>query len=297
MSRHNSRSEVGRALSHHSLRSSAVAERILAHSGLAPPDTVYEIGPGAGLLTAALACRARSVVAVEHDREAWSALRRRFGPESNVRPILGDFIRYPLPRTGTYHVIGNIPFARTSAIMRKLLEEPNPPQEALLVMQREAALRWSGAVRESAVSVIAKTRFDFTVAMAMRRRDFDPPPRVDCAVLKFVARPEPVLARGDIAAFQSFVLRGFGEGRRTLRRNLGPVVDHAAFEAIASRHHLPMDAAPGDLPFGGWRDLFAASIAARRRAGEGARRYSALTSRLTPGDPYAKSPQSDRPHR
>src|SRR5688572_27917473 len=88
MARIDARSQAGRALSQHSLRDCRVASRIVAHSGLAPPDVVFEAGAGDGMLTAERAGTARRVIAVERDRRAWAELKRRFESDRRVTPVL-----------------------------------------------------------------------------------------------------------------------------------------------------------------------------------------------------------------
>ena len=214
MARTDTRTQAGRALSQHSLRDQNVARRIVAHSGLAPPAVVYEVGAGGGVLTAELARVAGRVVAVEQQRSAWSALKCRFAGDPRVAVELGDFLRYPLPARGDYFVAGNPPFAITSALLRRLMSLPNPPVETLLVVQREAALRWSGECEESVASLVAKVRFEFEIRLALRRQDFRPYPRVGCVVLSMRRRERPLLARGAERHFELFLRRQFGRAGR-----------------------------------------------------------------------------------
>jgi 16S rRNA A1518/A1519 N6-dimethyltransferase RsmA/KsgA/DIM1 with predicted DNA glycosylase/AP lyase activity len=108
----------------------------------------------------------------------------------------------------------------------------------------------------SAVSVLASVRFDLTMPLALPRRDFVPPPRVDAAVLKITRKRRPDLDPHLQRAFGSFVSRGFRGTRGTLRRNLAGLVSPAAFDAFVSREALPLDATPGDLTCTQWLSLF-----------------------------------------
>jgi 16S rRNA A1518/A1519 N6-dimethyltransferase RsmA/KsgA/DIM1 with predicted DNA glycosylase/AP lyase activity len=244
-------------LSQHLLRDEKVAQRIVAASGLAPPDTVYEIGPGSGVLTTALARRVKRVVAIEHDRTLIGPLRERFSDWDNVEVVHHDFLRYPVPKTDSYKVVGNPPFALTSPLLRHLLSLPNPPAEAVLVLQAEAALRWAGVVHESVVSVVAKVRFRFEFRLALHRREFAPRPAVDCALLAIVRRPTPLLGAADERRFAEFVAAGFGRGRGSARKNLEKVIGYEQFKAFARGACLPLDAAPGELGVEDWLALFA----------------------------------------
>ena len=176
MHRRDSRGPLSATLSQHSIRHAAVAQRIIASTGLAPPTLVIEVGAGDGILTAEMASRGLTVIAVERDRAAWLRLRDRSAASPNVTPLLQDFLDYQLPRRGQYAVVGNVPFAITSAILRHALSAASPPQALFLLVQREAAFRWGGFDRQSLLSLTTRLCYEPGIRMALRRRDFDPPP-------------------------------------------------------------------------------------------------------------------------
>jgi 16S rRNA A1518/A1519 N6-dimethyltransferase RsmA/KsgA/DIM1 with predicted DNA glycosylase/AP lyase activity len=78
--------------SQHFFRDPARAASVVAHLPLTRHDTVYEIGPGTGLLTAPLAERAGRVVAVEVDPALCAHLRARFAASPHVRIVHADFL-------------------------------------------------------------------------------------------------------------------------------------------------------------------------------------------------------------
>jgi 23S rRNA (adenine-N6)-dimethyltransferase len=278
MARTDLRPPAARTLSQHWLRNSAVAQRVVAHSGLAPPDTVYEAGAGRGMLTAALAERVTRVVAVEQDRACWAELRCRFAGDRRVSPLLGDFLKFRLPLRGRYAVAGNLPFGSTSALLRKLVTSPNPPSVSALIVQREAAVHWAGIGEESVASVTAKVRFEVEVRLALRRRDFEPWPSVDCVLLGLRRRERPAVGPGEEASFRALVQRGFGGGRRTLWENLGKGSAPARFlecEGLGTRTR------PGELSFEQWLHLFrtlapGGSLRIYSRRGRPGRRVGAI---------------------
>lgn len=197
-------------LSQHLLRDQSVAERIIASTGLAPPALVFDLGAGDGALTARLAARACRVVAVEVDRELWTRLRACFRGEPRVEPVLADFLRVDLPRRAPYSVVSNVPFALTARLMRRLQELPNPPGNAWLVLQDEAARKWAGLGHETLASVLLKVRFEVEVALSLRRSDFVPRPAVDSVLVRLRRRPAPVFQGPQARAFEAFVRRAFG---------------------------------------------------------------------------------------
>jgi 23S rRNA (adenine-N6)-dimethyltransferase len=254
-----SRPASAAVLSQHRLRDSAVAARIINHTGLAPPQLVYEAGAGAGTLTEAIAARAGQVIAIERDRALWCELRARFATDPRVRPVLGDFLEERLPRSGAYSVVSNVPFAITARLMRKLLTEPNPPASAYLVLQSDAALKWAGLERETVASVVSKVRFTFTIPLALRRGDFVPRPRVDSVLLAMHRRPAPLLSPSEQPRFEAFVAQGFGAGKATLRRNLEGRMGYRAFQRASHALAIDRDTTPGEVSFEQWLALFRAA--------------------------------------
>ena len=92
------------------LKDSRLAAAIVATSSVRPADTVYEIGPGRGILTAELARVAGKVVAIEKDSGLAEHLERRFARCRNVEIRCGDFLRSALVGP-PYKLFGNLPFA------------------------------------------------------------------------------------------------------------------------------------------------------------------------------------------
>ena len=272
MARVDTRPAVGRVLSQHRLRNASVAQRIVAASGLAPPLPVYEFGAGDGVLTAALARVSPRVVAIERDATLWRRLSERFRGCPSVEVVLGDALTHALPRREAFAVVANPPFGLTSPLIRRLADAPNAPVVAALVVQREAALRWSGLAGESLASLLLKVSFEAEVPLALRRRDFDPYPRVDCAVLVLRARVSPVLSAPEEAVFQRLVEAGFRGPHVRVRSNLERCVPYGRFKALARGRGLPLDAQAAALSFEAW-------VALTRLVGNGQRRREAAKGR------------------
>src|ERR1041384_1142746 len=99
------------------LQSARLVRRIVAMSTIGPSDVVYEIGPGNGIITAALARVASQVIAIEKDPELVRRLRERFRLLDNVEIVERDFLSYSF--RSAYKVFANIPYNRTAQIVRK----------------------------------------------------------------------------------------------------------------------------------------------------------------------------------
>ena len=115
-----------RARSQHFLRSPRVAAALVADARVHPGDLVLDLGAGSGRLTAPLADTGARVRAIELD-PLWAArLRDKFAGRSNVTVLEADLLRVPLPAE-PFHVVANVPFHATAAILRRLLDDPRTP--------------------------------------------------------------------------------------------------------------------------------------------------------------------------
>jgi 23S rRNA (adenine-N6)-dimethyltransferase len=232
-----------------------LVERLLDLSGIRASDLVYEIGPGHGIITARLARRCGQVVAVERDPLLAARLHRRFAGVPNVAVRAGDFLARPLP-DAAYKVFANIPFNRTADIVAKLTAAPCPPEDAYLVVQREAADRFLGRPRETLRAVLLKPWFEPTVVHHFRRADFVPAPRVDVVMLRLRKRGPPLVPAAGARAFRDFVVYGFTAWQPSLYRALVDMLGPRRSRRIAHDVGLDPAAAPTAVPFAQWLALF-----------------------------------------
>src|SRR5215510_3175666 len=146
------------------LRSAKLVRALIERSSIKHDDLVLDIGAGKGVITDQLLIHCRRVEAIEKDRALCEGLKRLYGNHPRVDVRCCDFMTYSLP-SAPYKVFANIPYTRTTDILRKLLDASNPPQEAWLVVQREAAFKYVGCPyqHETLTSLAFKPWFDFRI--------------------------------------------------------------------------------------------------------------------------------------
>ncbi len=212
-----------KSLGQHFLHEPGILRRIADAVGIAPGDTVLEIGPGPGGLTAELARRAMRLVAIEKDRELAPMLRGRFPA---VTIIEGDALEedwHALTRGGgPVRITGNIPYNITSPLLERALLPPRPVCITFLV-QKEVADRVAarpGGADYGALSVgiqaVARVEKLFTIGAGA----FRPPPKVDSALLRLTPLAEPLIPDAEVEQFRRFVVGLFGFRRKQLIRGL-----------------------------------------------------------------------------
>lgn len=226
------RSRPARAASQHFLRSQALAAELVRDAGIASDDLVFDLGAGSGRLTEALAASARRVVAVELDPLWASSLRGRW---PNVDVVEGDATRVPLPDE-PFRVVANIPFDRTTEILRRLLDDPRTRlARADLVVEWGVALKRASPWPSTLNGVLWGAWYRFALARRLPAAAFDPPPRVDAGVLVVERRAVPLVDESAWRAYRAFVAAGF-------RRGLRPLAPPASLRRHGARAARELDA-------------------------------------------------------
>lgn len=203
----------GRAASQHFLRSSALAAELVRDAGIRPDDLVLDLGAGSGRLTAELARQARRVVAVELDSRWAETLRGRW---PNVDLVAGDATRVALPAE-PFRVVANVPFDRTTAILRHLLDDPGTP-----LLRADVVVEWGVALKRASPwpstlnGVLWGAWYRFALVRRLPATAFDPTPSVDAGVLAIERRPEPLVDERTWRDYRAFVASGFRRGLRSV---------------------------------------------------------------------------------
>ena len=243
------------ALAQNFLRSSQLARRLLDASSITYQDTVYEIGPGRGAITTELARVARKIVAIEKDPLLAQVLCDRFQDTGNVQIVKGDFMRFRIPDQ-EYKIFANIPYNLTADIVRKILYAQPVPREVYLILQKEAAERFSGSPGETQFSILAKAVFDIQIECKLRRTDFIPSPSVDSVLLHIRKHNPPLIHEEEISLYRHFVRFGFGSWKRNLKLAFKPIFTYEQWKRLSKDLRFPQDVTPTELTFEQWMGLF-----------------------------------------
>jgi 23S rRNA (adenine-N6)-dimethyltransferase len=228
---------------------------LLSTSSINGHDIVYEIGPGRGIITAELAQIARKVIAIEKDPILAWQLYKRFQDLDNVQILANDFLQYQI-YDREYKIFANIPYNMTAWIVRKILYTTPVPNEAYLIMQKEAAKKFSGSPKETQFSVLAKPLFDIQIVRELRRTDFEPLPNVDSVLLRVKKRASPLVRKEDVFLYRRFVCYGFGTWKNNLKLIFKPVFSHHQWKRLSKDLHFPLDVIPSKLTLEQWLGLF-----------------------------------------
>ncbi|MCX6623018.1 MAG: 16S rRNA (adenine(1518)-N(6)/adenine(1519)-N(6))-dimethyltransferase RsmA [Acidobacteria bacterium] len=188
-----------------------------------PEPLVIEIGPGQGALTRHLLERAGRVVAIEVDPLLAARLEAEANPRLTV--VHQDVLATDLSQWGEAVVAGNLPYYITSPILTRILAARATLKRAVLLVQKEVADRIAsppGSRDYGYLSVVTQLFTSVETLFKVPPGAFQPPPKVDSAVIRLTPRPVPV---EDADRFLRFAGWCFEHKRKTLRNNLAPHFD------------------------------------------------------------------------
>lgn len=206
------------------LRDPLVVDQIVQSAALVPQETVLEIGPGRGILTAALAGQASALYAIEIDAHYARTLQQRFAALAHVHILQADarfydYGRLPQPLV----VVANLPYSMGMAILQRLLVFRQRLARLVVMLQAEVARRLLAPPASSAygaLSVFFQYHTAITHTLDVSRHAFTPVPAVDSSVITLVPFPALPWPAGDEAWLWRLVKSAFAHRRKTLRANL-----------------------------------------------------------------------------
>lgn len=206
-------------LSQNFLTDKALCERIVEIAGIESTDQVIEIGPGLGALTQAIVNRVdNQVIAIEKDRDMCAILERIF-PSEQLTLLCEDVLEVFLSKlvSNPCIVLGNLPYQITSPIVGLLAENAHLLKRAVLMVQKEVALRMcaeKASTHNSSFSIFCQSYFTTNIAFVVDRSSFFPQPGVDSAIV--VLEPHEQL-KPLPPSFFSFVQASFQKRRKMLK--------------------------------------------------------------------------------
>jgi len=195
---------------------------IASDAGIGSEDVVVEIGAGAGTLTAALADRAKEVIAYEIDENLRPVLEHTLAGRENVRIVYEDFLKKSEPLPASFKVAANLPYYVTTPIIMRLLEGEEKPKSIAVMVQKEVAERLVASPGSGDYGAITASLHLVATAEITRivgRQNFLPPPNVDSAVVLISLVDHGYLPE-EIELARKIIRAAFNMRRKTLSNGI-----------------------------------------------------------------------------
>ncbi|MBN1636180.1 MAG: ribosomal RNA small subunit methyltransferase A [Deltaproteobacteria bacterium] len=230
-----------------------IAERIVASACVTPDETVLEVGPGLGILTALLAREAKQLIAVEKDDDLFAVLIRKFDGFNNLRLVHADILDLDLNELipEKTKLVANLPYNIASQLIIRLIEHARNLTLVVVMVQKEVGQRicaQPGTHAYSALSVLVDSVFQATPGFIVSPKNFSPQPKVDSMVLKLTPKLDPINSR-DMAYFKKSVYCAFAQRRKMLKNSLInlPMLKPHLLQELAERAGIKLNQRPQNL--------------------------------------------------
>ncbi len=211
----------------HFLTDTALIDAIIDLIDPQPGDTLVEIGPGLGAMTLPLLARMREgslpLTVIELDRDLAARLRKREDVEVIESDVLKvDFHDLAAAEGAKLRVVGNLPYNISTPILFHLLDAVDDVVDQHFMLQKEVVDRMAagpGGKDYGRLSVMLQWRYDIESVLDVPPEAFDPPPRVDSAIVRMLPLPQPPAVNPSLLG--ELVASAFSQRRKLLRHSLG----------------------------------------------------------------------------
>lgn len=230
---------------------------------LTPGDTVLEIGPGLGYLTDKLIKTPATVTALEFDQDLIPKLEQKYAavPGDRLQIIEGDIRTYDLSAMiAGYKICANIPYYLTANLLRRLTDDANKPDIAVLLVQKEVAQKVATSGKMSMLSAIVQSQYHASIGALVSADLFDPAPKVDSQILILERLDESPVPADRWDDYIRLLKIGYSSPRKKLRGNLasGLHIGKEEADALLGQTNVSLDARAEDLTVHDWLQIMIA---------------------------------------
>ena len=240
------------------LQNTELVKSLISKSSISKDDSVLEIGAGEGIITAELLNIAGKVTAFEVDKYFFDKMEKKFEGNTSLQLRLEDFLEVDLP-SYPYKVFSNIPFNLTSAIIKKLTLGNNWPEDAYLIIQKEAAMKFAGKPldnKNSQLSVLLYPWFEIKNICNFKPSDFHPRPNVQVVLIDIKKRQDSLVNLQKRQRYEDFVTFSFNQFKPNIVEGLSNVLGRQNIITLAKEHGFSPEAKPSEIDFQNWINLF-----------------------------------------
>ncbi|HEY9097307.1 MAG TPA: 16S rRNA (adenine(1518)-N(6)/adenine(1519)-N(6))-dimethyltransferase RsmA [Thiobacillus sp.] len=200
-----------------------------------PQETVVEIGPGLGALTRPLLERLAHLHAVELDRDIVARLQRSW-PAERLTIHSCDALKFDFSSLGQdMRIIGNLPYNISTPLLFHLMTFSSHIRDMTFMLQKEVVERMVAEPSTNdygRLTIMLQRRFHLEWLLDVPPTAFNPPPKVNSAVVRLIPKTPAEVVPLDEALFARVVAAAFSQRRKTLRNTLGSLLKPEDFAKL-----------------------------------------------------------------
>jgi 16S rRNA (adenine1518-N6/adenine1519-N6)-dimethyltransferase len=189
-------------------------------------ERLVEIGPGQAALTSAILDHIHHLDAIELDRDLVAWLRKKFPPERltvHEGDVLAFDFRSLFSKPERLRLVGNLPYNISTPLMVKLIAYRDLLVDQHYMLQKEVVERICAAPDTAAygrLTVLLQAFFDTEYLFDVGPESFDPPPKVDSAIIRLTPAAKPATVA--VSTLEGMLGAAFGQRRKMIRKTLLP---------------------------------------------------------------------------
>ena len=190
-----------------------------------PNDAMVEIGPGLAAMTRLLLEKVRQLHVVELDRDLVARLSKQFDPARlivhSADALQFDFAGLPVEEGKKLRVVGNLPYNISSPLLFHLAQIAPQVEDQHFMLQKKVVERMvapPGSKTYGRLSVMLQWRYHMELMFVVPPTAFDPPPRVDSAIVRMIPLAQPLAC--EQAKLEAVVQQAFSQRRKVIRNCL-----------------------------------------------------------------------------
>jgi 16S rRNA (adenine1518-N6/adenine1519-N6)-dimethyltransferase len=236
-----------RRFGQHFLQDGDVIDRLIGAIDPKTSEHFAEIGPGLGALTTAMFAHISHLDAIEIDRDIIPLLIKRCASLGQLTIHEADALTFDFTKlcktrselqdkhNDKLRVIGNLPYNISTPLIFHLLSQADCIQDMFFMLQKEVVDRITaspGSADYGRLSIMVQYRCDARFVFEVGPEAFDPPPKVDSAIVHLVPYAKLPLTAINEVTFERIVKQAFSQRRKMLRNCLKPFISEEKLSSI-----------------------------------------------------------------
>jgi 16S rRNA (adenine1518-N6/adenine1519-N6)-dimethyltransferase len=212
-------------------------------------DAMVEIGPGLAAMTTLLLESLEQMHVVELDRDLVTRLNKQFDPQRlhvhSADALKFDFSTIPVAPGRKLRIVGNLPYNISSPLLFHLADLAPHVQDQHFMLQKEVVERMvaePGTKAFGRLSVMLQWRYHMELMFVVPPSAFDPPPRVDSAIVRMIPLAQPLACQQ--ALLEEVVTKAFSQRRKVIRNCVSGLLDEADLAAAGIDSQARPEAVP-----------------------------------------------------
>lgn len=236
---------ANKKLGQHWLQDTNILQTIADYAELKEEEFAVEVGPGLGTLTSRLLKSGADILAVEYDPVLAENLPKSFPGKPNLKVQNSDIRKFnfeELPKN--YKLITNLPYYISGIFFRIIIDTPNKPSKAVILVQKEVAEKMAQSPEygeSNKLAMLAAYHYSAELGIRVSPKAFNPPPKVNSQIIILNRREEPLFPGLNFKDYSRFVKFAFASPRKTLVNNLAAGLHRSKQEVVELLEPLKLD--------------------------------------------------------